>query len=157
MANHSVRRAHAGEAGALTDLIYRAKQSNGYDDVFMAACTDELRVTEEDIARDGIWVIGDTSLLGCATLTASAEHGIGEVSAFFIDPNHHRRGIGRALWEHLYHAAHAHGWARLRLDADPAAVPFYETLGFVIIGTNPSGSIPGRVLPMMEYDLTKGL
>ena len=41
----------------------------------------------------------------------------------------------------------------LHLDADPFAVPFYESLGFKVVSETPSGSIPGRTLPKMEIRL----
>lgn len=36
---------------------------------------------------------------------------------------------------------------------DPDAVPFYEAMGARHAGAVPSGSIPGRMLPLMELRL----
>ena len=41
----------------------------------------------------------------------------------------------------------------LHLDADPFAVPFYTAMGFTVEGFVPSGSIEGRELPHMTYEL----
>lgn len=86
---------------------------------------------------------------GCACLLARPGSRSGEIHAFFIDPEWKRKGIGRSLWLKLFDRAKARGLAELHLDADPAAVPFYEAMGFQVTGSAPSGSIPGRSLPRM--------
>jgi N-acetylglutamate synthase-like GNAT family acetyltransferase len=149
-----IGKARAEDAEALTDLCMRSKQSNGYDDAFMALCVDELRVTPEQIESTRFFVArrGD-ELLGCACLSPTQSPGIGEVEKFFVDPNAKRQGVGRHLWQHLLHEARAQGLTRLELSADPHAEPFYEALGFRTIGRTPSASIPGRTLPEMHLEL----
>ena len=145
-----LRRAQAKDAPALTTLVYMSKQSNGYDDAFMAACADELRVTPAQIAETDFFLVqaANDALLGCACLTQA-----GEIKKVFVHPDHKRRGVGRLLWTALQNAAQARGMTELTLDADPEAVPFYTALGFSIVGESPSGSIPGRVLPQMALRL----
>ncbi|QIE55959.1 GNAT family N-acetyltransferase [Pikeienuella piscinae] len=150
----AIRRARAGEAAALTDLSMRSKASNGYDDAFMNACRAELEVTPERMASAEYWVAADEAIRGCISLTASEEPGAGEIGAFFIDPDFQRRGIGRMLWDAARRSAEARGFRVLRLDSDPFAVPFYQTLGFAIAGEVASGSIPGRIIPQMEIRLS---
>jgi hypothetical protein len=58
------------------------------------------------------------------------------------------------LWDIVVKDASKRGLTSLYLDADPAAVPFYEALGLKTIRQEPSGSIPGRFLPHMELRLT---
>ena len=141
-----IRRAQAADAPALTRLVVASKASNGYDAAFMAACAAELAVTEADLARLDFWLAEESGApLGCVGLGAE-----GRIHSFFVDPDHKRRGIGRALWQVVLSAARGRGLARLTLDADPAAVPFYAALGFAVTGEVPSGSIPGRSLPRME-------
>lgn len=145
-----LRRARGEDAPALTTLTYLSKQSNGYDDAFMAACADELRVTPEDIAANHFLLAEEASgtPLGCACLTPE-----GEISSFFIHPDHKRQGIGRGLWQQLRETATSLNLTHLTLDADPDAVPFYRAMGFEVIGQTPSGSIPGRHLPKMALRL----
>ena len=149
-----LRLAHPDEAAALTDLVMRSKQSNGYDDAFMAACADELRVTPARIAKGNFWVAeAGGKLRGCVTLDPDAATGQGTISTFFIDPDAKRQGVGRALWVEVQTAARSLGISLLKLDADPAAVSFYQAMGFQTVREVPSGSIPGRVLPQMELTL----
>ena len=148
-----IRRARPDEAGILSALSMRAKRSNGHDDAFMEACRAELTVTTSRMEEGEYWVAEDAgSVCGCACLKP-AESGSGEVHAFFIDPDHQRQGIGRLLWHKLVERARARSMTILRLDSDPAAVPFYRSMGFVEIGEAPSGSIEGRMLPRMALRL----
>ncbi len=150
----TIRRAVPEDAADLTRIAYLSKQSNGYDDAFMAACADELRITPKDITDDMIWVAETNQPLGCVTLVLNTETRSGQVSSFFIHPESKRQGVGKALWRVVLIAAREQKLQRLHLDADPAAVPFYEAMGFTTVGQKPSGSVPGRFLPLMELHLS---
>lgn len=150
-----IRPARPDEADDLTRLCMRSKRSNGYDDAFMRACAAELAVTPERMGQAAFIVAAEGDLLlGCAALHRLEDPKTGEVEAFFIAPEAQRRGVGRALWDALHTMADGLGLVRLKLDADPAAVPFYEAMGFVRTGSVPSGSIAGRTLPLMERALS---
>jgi GNAT superfamily N-acetyltransferase len=148
-----IRRARPEEAAALTDLSMRSKQSNGYDQAFMDACRGELTVTPARMEVSEYWVAEADVICGCACLSPGADGRSAEVGAFFIDPAWRRRGVGRKLWKQLVERAKSQGIAVLELDADPFAVPFYQAMGFLIVGETPSGSIPGRFLPRMALNL----
>ena len=149
----AIRRARPDEAGVLTDLSMRSKRSNGYDDAFMAACREELTVTGDQIRDREYWVAEADAVCGCACLLTDPRDRTGEVHAFFIDPGAQRKGVGRMLWQKLLARAKEEGLFRLYLDADPSAVPFYEAMGFEVVGEEPSVSIPGRMLPHMAMAL----
>ena len=153
MTEPTIRRARWDEAEALTRLAMLSKQSNGYDATFMAACAEELRVTPALIDAHAYWVAEDEGLVGLVSLRIDADGEDGEVSAFFIHPEWQGRGIGRRLWAEVEQAARDKGLAALHLEADPAAEPFYRRLGFETVGAVPSGSIPGRALPLMRVAL----
>ncbi len=148
-----LRPAQPADCAALTDVVFRSKQSNGYDDAFMEACRAELTITEDTLANTQMWVAEDDGvLLGCAALHVQ-EAGTGEVSLFFVDPKVQGRGVGRMLWTTIFRLAHQKGLQTLVLSSDPKAVGFYAKQGFVEVGTTPSGSIEGRELPMMQLSL----
>jgi ribosomal protein S18 acetylase RimI-like enzyme len=152
-----IRRAQPKDAAELTTLIYLSKQSNGYDDAFMAACAGELSVSEVDITTSKMWVAEKDGLLGCLMLRDFSGTQRGKISAFFIHPDSKRQGVGRQLWHRVLSHAKRNGLTLLELDSDPEAVPFYEAMGFRVIGQIPSGSIPGRFLPLMEFDLAQAI
>lgn len=149
----TIRLAKISEAEALTELSLRSKRSNGYDDAFMAACREELTVTDARMKAGEYWVADAGTICGCACLVPEMVDKSGEVHAFFIDPDWQRKGIGQLLWEKILERATQLGLTRLYLDADPNAVAFYRAMGFEVIGEKSSGSIPGRKLPHMSLSL----
>ena len=76
-----------------------------------------------------------------------------ELAALFVDPVAIGTGCGRLLLLHILDAASARGFAQLVLDADPGAESFYLHFGASRIGTSPSGSVPGRELPHLHFNL----
>jgi len=151
-----LRPADIDDVDALTDISIRSKQSNGYDDAFMAACRDELTVTVAHLCQGEYWVAcQDDLIIGCASLCPDKDKPSGEVHSFFIDPDHQGRGVGRILWGKLLERAHAYQMTDVRLDADPNAVPFYQTMGFELAGDAPSAAIEGRRLPHMVLSLIR--
>lgn len=148
-----IRAAESEDAAALTSLIFRSKKSNGYDDAFMALCVDVLRVTPETLIRRHAFLAeADNQLLGCA-MSDPKDASTAEVCAFFIAPEHKRRGVGQLLWYKLLSHARALGFTQLVLDADPEAVPFYTSLGFETRHDTPSEAIPDRVIPHMARNI----
>ncbi|MFE2426196.1 GNAT family N-acetyltransferase [Streptomyces sp. NPDC059373] len=147
-----IRAARPDEAGLLTDLALRSKAHWGYDEAFMAACRDELTVSPQEIALHRTMVAerehdGRVSVIGFSTLEGEPPEGA--VGMMFVDPTAIGQGFGRLLFEHLLATARDTGFRRLTIDADPNAEPFYRAMGAVRIGETPSGSVPGRVLPLL--------
>jgi GNAT superfamily N-acetyltransferase len=81
---------------------------------------------------------------------------LAEVAQFFIAPAMLRCGLGRRLWAHLDQTALAAGARRLEVDSDPHAEAFYLGMGMRRIGTAPSGSIAGRMLPRLAKEIAQG-
>lgn len=149
------RKARLDEINDLTDLCMRSKQSNGYDDAFMAACVEEMKVRESWVLEDDFWVVEDAdgSLAGCIRLEVDQPEASGELAACFVEPDYQGKGVGRLLFDTFISKARDLNLKTIWLDADPSAEPFYARMGFVTTGRAPSGSIPGRSLPRMEMNL----
>lgn len=77
------------------------------------------------------------------------------MDGLFVEPDAIGRGVGRRLFEHATAAAASLGFGRLTIDADPNAEPFYVAMGATRIGATPSGSIPGRMLPLLAITITE--
>lgn len=147
----SVRAARPGEAGALTALAVRSKAHWGYDAVFMRLSRASLAVSDADIAAGRVLVAERRGLLfGMAKVEAD-----GELGMMFVDPLALNRGVGRALFEAAVALARRQGARRMAILADPNAAPFYERMGARFVAQAPSDAIPGRTLPLYEYDLTQ--
>jgi L-amino acid N-acyltransferase YncA len=62
-------------------------------------------------------------------------------ASFMVDPDHGRRGVGRALGEHVVEWACTAGYRAIQFNAvvetNTAAVRLWRSLGFEVIGTVP--------------------
>lgn len=147
-----IRTAEPHEAPAISDLALRSKSHWGYSAEFLAACRDELTVTAERCASEQVTVaVRAGRVLGFHLI--EGEPPDGELAALFVDLDVIGTGVGGRLLRHALGSAARQGFRRLVLAADPGAEGFYARYGAAPIGEVPSGSIPGRVLPRMAFDL----
>ena len=112
----------------------------------------ELTVAETAIVKDtvAVCVCGD-EILGFYRLIVEREEA--EVADCFVSPSALRQGVGAVLMSHLREAAQDAGVKRLVVQSDPYAEGFYEAMGYKRFSQSPSGSIPGRYLPLLEMVL----
>ena len=147
----AIRRAVPGECAALSDLALRSKAHWGYDEAFMRRSQASLTVSEAEIVDGRVLVAERQNLVfGVARVEADGEFGL-----LFVDPRTLDRGVGRALFEAAVALARRLGARRMAILADPNAAPFYERMGARFVSHAPSDAIPGRALPLYEYDLTR--
>ncbi|MGH8981823.1 MAG: GNAT family N-acetyltransferase [Acidimicrobiales bacterium] len=149
-----LRPATPDEATELSELALRSKAVWGYDDAFLEACRAELTL---DAARlDELRIVvaeADGEVVGFYSLIGVPPDG--ELGHLFVEPEWIGRGLGRALWTHMSTTAAALSFARVRIESDPGASSFYESMGARRVGRVPSGSVEGRWLPLLEYDVPR--
>ncbi len=80
----------------------------------------------------------------------------GELQALFVDPPWIGQGLGGVLIAHALDLARSRGITRVSVDSDPGAEPFYLHHGARRVGEVASGSIPGRVLPQLVFEIDPG-
>ena len=70
----------------------------------------------------------------------------------FVDPRHHRKGIGTALFQCAEQTVAADGNAALRVKTTHSALPFYTSMGMQQVGTYEpkAGAFSGRTLLVLE-------
>ena len=149
----AIRPARAGEAASLTALCMRSKAHWGYDAEFMRLCTAALTVSEASIAAGRVLVATDEAGRSIGTVSVAEDHEMAELALMFVDPAAIGGGTGRALFEEAVRLARRLGYRRMSILADPNAAPFYERMGARFVAHAPSDAIPGRTLPLYEYDL----
>ena len=87
----------------------------------------------------------DGSILGTARMGPNHMGGAAHIAtaSFMVDPAHSRRGVGRALGEHVLAWARAEGYRAMQFNAvvetNTGAVGLWRSLGFEVIGTLPEG------------------
>ncbi|MDH4075211.1 MAG: GNAT family N-acetyltransferase [Acidimicrobiia bacterium] len=154
MAEVLLRPAVEVELVELSALALRSKGYWGYDADLLEACRQELTITPDRLAREVITVATDG--LGGATLGYSAlalDQPTAGLADLFVEPVAIGSGVGALLLARAQSDARAAGACSLRIEADPYAAAWYRRRGARDIGTVPSGSIAGRVLPLLEIDL----
>jgi GNAT superfamily N-acetyltransferase len=67
-----------------------------------------------------------------------------EAKRLYVDPALQGRGIGRALFAHIETLARTRGLDFLHGEASPSAAPFYQRLGFVVVGPAEFSRGPAR-------------
>jgi GNAT superfamily N-acetyltransferase len=147
-----LRPADPGEAGILTEIALGAKAYWGYDADFMAACREELTFGPAEV-RPRRMVVAESGghLLGFYSL--DGEPPDGELGNLWVRPDSIGTGLGRRLWRHALDTARAAGFSSLHIGSDPNAEGFYLAMGATRTGGTPSGSIPGRVLPLLTVHI----
>ena len=152
MGTITLRAARARELSYLSDLCLRSKAIWGYDAAFMAACVDELTLQPEELDHTAVIVAErDQAVLGVAQV--STEAGSANLTKLFVDPEHIGKGVGVVLFDWAVQAARDLRADKLVIEADPGAEPFYLKRGAKRVGEVPSGSIPGRILPLLQLPL----
>ncbi|HYR66165.1 MAG TPA: GNAT family N-acetyltransferase [Reyranella sp.] len=152
-----IRKAQTGEGESLSALCVRSKAHWGYDAAFMAKSAAALSVSEADIAAGRVLVAVDGAgrTIGVAGVVPDGE--IADLDLLFVDPPAIGGGAGRVLFEAAVGLARRLGARRLTILADPNAAAFYERMGARFLRNAPSDAIPGRSLPLYDYDLMSGI
>jgi len=147
-----IRSPNINELPDLSDLCFRSKAVWGYDRQFMEACRRELSFDPQDLEQTHVAVAEeDCRILGVVQIKIRA--GEAELLKLFVEPEVLRRGTGRALFAWAADISKKTGASRIVIEADPGAVPFYRKIGARDSGQAPSGSIPGRMLPQLTFDV----
>jgi GNAT superfamily N-acetyltransferase len=148
----TLRRARPDEASVLTDLALAAKGFWGYDQAFLESCRAELTFTAEDVARRH-FVVADVGGRVAGFYSVDGQPPVGELAHMWVRPGEIGTGLGRIMWQDAMTAAAAAGFRYLKIEAEPNAEGFYRRMGAERIGETPSGSIPGRMLPLMQVSV----
>lgn len=147
----SIEAAGPGDLEALEALALRSKAHWGYDDAFLASCVGELRLPATALVDD-IVLVARHKRHTCGFIRMGRDDP-GEIEALFVAPEAIGGGIGRKLFHSALACSNA---ARLIVVSDPHAEGFYRRLGFRAGGSEPSGSIPGRMLPRLVFERMRG-
>jgi GNAT superfamily N-acetyltransferase len=137
--------------GALIERSARALSVGFYTQTETEAAIRYVFGVDSQLVADGTYFVVEESgrIVGCggwskrSTLYGGDQRPVGardlldpkteaaKIRAFFVDPEHARRGVGRLLLDACTDAARAAGFSRLELMATLPGVPFYAAHGFV--------------------------
>ena len=146
------------EALVVSDIAFESKASNGYSAGFMEACREELTYSSKQISSDQYHFLvaeGNGEVVGFAALEILDVKEC-TIEGLFVLPEYKSLGLGSGLIDATLDWARREGMIGIHIQSDPGAVGFYKGIGARVVGSSQSGSIPGRMLPQLFLDLTKG-
>lgn len=147
----SIRRGVPADLPAASDVYRSASLSNAGDRDNLLAHPEYLVLGPEGLAEGRTYVAEEEgSLVGFATWLDTG--GVFELEDLFVDPGWRRRGIAAALVSRIVQVLRARGVQRLEVTANPHAMGFYRSAGFVDCGAVATvlGPAPRMVLPVQE-------
>jgi N-acetylglutamate synthase-like GNAT family acetyltransferase len=126
------RRAERGDLSVLRDVFRRSSLSNESDRANLLANPHALALSDAGVneGRTRVATTADGRVVGFVTMIVSAN--FIEVEDLFVDPNWMRQGIGRELMLDVVATAQAHLVDRIEVTANPDALDFYDSSGFVV-------------------------
>lgn len=137
----------------LTNIALISKAYWGYPNELIESWRSDLTVTPKMIEDAFVYkFVQNNKIAGFYILNQPIKNNI-ELEMLFILPEFIEKGIGKELLLHAFEKARKLNINKLTLLADPNAVDFYKSQGFIIIDKKES-TIPNRFLPIMQADLT---
>jgi GNAT superfamily N-acetyltransferase len=133
MTTFVIRDATLADMPVLADLFRRSSLTNDRDRANLLAHPEVLELPDAAVtegrtraATSANVIVGFASWLGSGTVL--------ELEDLFVDPDWMRQGIGRALVRDLVEMARRRGTRRIEVTANPDALAFYQSVGFVAAG-----------------------
>jgi GNAT superfamily N-acetyltransferase len=152
-----IRSATAQDAPVLTRLSHKSKNYWEYPQEYIDIWEDELTITPEYIDEHQVVVYTPNSRILAFYSLVELEEDICVADVelekgfwldhLFVDPDWIGRGIGRLLIGHLRSQCMAHSISKVRILADPHSRGFYDKIGCIYKGDQPS-SIANRTTPL---------
>lgn len=153
----NIRRAKMDERDAIQQLIAESARHlsrQHYSDRQIETAIATVFGVDTNLIEDGTYFVAEESgvLLGCGgwskrkTLFGGDQYSsrdagcldpateFAKIRAFFIHPEHARKGIARAILAHCEDEARTAGFRGLELMATLPGVEFYKSCGFVAAG-----------------------
>lgn len=149
-----IRRAHEGEAVALSGIALESKSHWRYSKAQLSAWAEDLTVSADEISADVACVAEDgAGVIGFFVLAPSAR--IWSLEHFWVRPACMGQGVGKALLASAADLAARGGAEGVAIDADPHAERFYLACGAKRVGSvaAPIEGEPERVRPQLVLPL----
>jgi GNAT superfamily N-acetyltransferase len=130
-----IRTAVPEDLPALRRVFRRASLSNDGDRKLLLAHPDALTLPAGNVIAGWtrLAMISNGPVVGFATGIPHSDSML-ELEDLFVDDDHRRRGIARALVADLAAVARNDGITRIAVTANPHADSFYRAVGFVAVG-----------------------
>jgi GNAT superfamily N-acetyltransferase len=131
MTEFRIRLGLPADLPALSDLYRRASLSNSGNAAALLAHPEVLVLADDGVSEGRTQVATSTTdhIVGFATTLRQGD--VLELEDLFVDPDWMRRGVGRLLVQDVMAVAQRELVQRVEVTANPHALAFYESTGFV--------------------------
>ena len=150
--NNTIVAATISDAKTLTEIALKSKAFWGYSSELIESWRADLTVTSKTIQTCQVYkCMVDKVVVGFYVLNTAKENLV-KLEMLFVLPLFIGKGIGKKLLAHALNKVTISKVKRIELVADPNAIPFYKSQGFLVkeqIGS----AILGRFLSLMQKDL----
>ena len=113
---------------------------------------DAIELPADQVAAGLVRVAEQAGVVVGFSVLLAASGGACELDGLFVAPRVMRTGIGRRLIEDVARIALERGATRIEVIANPQALAFYESVGFVRTGSAETRFGPA---PRMVYELRR--
>jgi GNAT superfamily N-acetyltransferase len=153
-----IRTAVPGDLPALRHLFRRSSLSvEAFREVLLAH-REELELSDSGVVdgRTRVAVASDGTIVGFITRLSLGRSAL-EVEDLFVDPDHMRAGVARRLMSDLAAAARHDGITAIQVTANPHAVAYYRSVGFVHLHDTETrfGSAPRMQLSLRTDEVSE--
>ncbi len=148
-----LRTAVADDLPVLRDVFRRASLDNPGDAEMLLAHPEVLVLPDTEVlaGHTRVAVLDDGTVVGFATTLGTGP--VRELEDLFVDPRHHRQGIGAVLVADAASLARRDKATRIEVTGNPHASRFYGRVGFARDGEVATELGPGI---RMHLDLALG-
>jgi len=158
-----VRRATPADLAAIDALLarsYPALLKGAYPPSLLVTAIPLMAKAQPRLIASGTYFVVEIEdeIVGAGGWTAAtppgqrARRGVGNIRHVVTDHTRTRQGIGRALMTHIFSDARAAGARKLDCLSTLMAVPFYEAVGFRVLGPVLIQLRPGIDFPAMAME-----
>lgn len=145
-----IREATLAEANELSELALHSKATWNYSEEFILACKADLKITEEYIKNNFVYVLeNDNTKIGFFSFLRNEN----ALDFLYIHPRYKGKGYGKILWKFVIEKANELGIKSFTIDSDPNVKGYYLKMGAKLIGETPSTVFKNRFLSLLQYDV----
>ena len=155
MKNHYIiKKARVENVEVLNDIMKRSIAIWNYSAKEIEETTKKLAITTESIDKSICCIAELNGLIkGFFCIEPSKSEKTSEAK-FYIEPDSIREGLGTMLWKQVISELKNKGIKHFKILVDRNAQGFYEKLGAVKVGEQPSEIIEDYMHPIMNYNIT---
>lgn len=148
-----IRKGTIGDVEILQEIMIESLGHWGYSKDKTKKLGELLKITADFVDNAIIYVEEhDEKIVG---FFAIEPIGVQNEAKFYIRPNYIKTGIGKRLWHHVMQDLEKTELKYITIVIDANAIGFYEKLGFIKHGKQPSKLSGGSNTPIMRYYLKK--